>query len=362
MGDVRETLELHKRRTYMVILLVGLAGASLAWLANEVNGTISPFTRAVFLVTVAFLALQVWLIRGRRVRIELVDNMIYFFVSAIVLCVLGYATYGLPPSDLREISLLSLFLWVPLVYVFVFLAYERMAALLRSSLLYALILALSLPHAFATWDSDAPFESFNAVGQLYISSAAIIAVLFSFTRMRDRLREAQVVADHLATLAQTDALTEVSNRRHIESLLELEMERASRYGSHLSFIAFDLDNFKQINDTLGHDAGDAVLIEVARLIEPHLRASDRLGRWGGEEFVILTTGTPVESAWQLAERIRTTLENHAFEPGVRLSASFGVATYRPGESASMLVKRSDVALYRAKTRGKNRVEMERISA
>ncbi|MGH3146839.1 MAG: GGDEF domain-containing protein, partial [Rubrobacter sp.] len=243
-----------------------------------------------------------------------------------------------------------------------FLAYERLGALLRSSVLYGLILVVSLPHAFATWNSEAPFGSFNALGQLYISSAAMIAVLFSFTGMRDRLREAQVAADDLAALAQTDALTEVSNRRHIEALLESEMERSSRYGSPLSFITFDLDNFKQINDAFGHDVGDAVLVEVARLIEPHLRSGDHLGRWGGEEFVILATGAPVESAWHLAERVRTTIEGHAFGPEARLSASFGVAMYRQGESASMLVKRSDVALYRAKTRGKNRVEVEWISA
>lgn len=125
-----------------------------------------------------------------------------------------------------------------------------------------------------------------------------------------------------------------------------------------SLIFFDLDDFKKLNDSFGHDVGDRALVEVARLIMPHLRASDQFGRWGGEEFTILTTGTELESAQQLADRLRIAIENHRFGMDQHLSASFGIATYRPGDVGTALIKRADVALYRAKAQGKNRVEIE----
>jgi diguanylate cyclase (GGDEF)-like protein len=206
--------------------------------------------------------------------------------------------------------------------------------------------------------SKDPFESFSSLGQLYISSASIIAVLFFFTQMKDRLRETQAVAERMTELARTDGLTGIPNRRCIEEAIDLEIERSRRYDLPLSLITFDLDNFKRLNDTFGHDAGDRVLIEVARLVEPHLRANDRFGRWGGEEFTIVAPETTAESARHLADRLRAAIEDYDFGLIGRLSASFGVAAYGAQDSTTILVKRADVALYRAKAFGRNRAEAE----
>ncbi len=157
--------------------------------------------------------------------------------------------------------------------------------------------------------SKDPFESFSSLGQLYISSASIIAVLFFFTQMKDRLRETQAVAERMTELARTDGLTGIPNRRCIEEAIDLEIERSRRYDLPLSLITFDLDNFKRLNDTFGHDAGDRVLIEVARLVEPHRRANDRFGRWGGEEFTIVAPETTAEFARHLADRLRAAIED-----------------------------------------------------
>ena len=178
-----------------------------------------------------------------------------------------------------------------------------------------------------TVGSTDPFEGFQSLGQFYITSAAFIAVLYFFNRMKDQLRQSRAVAGQMSLLARTDALTGISNRREIEAALELEVERAARYGSPLSLIIFDLDYFKQLNDTFGHDAGDRVLVEiVTRIVETCLRGSDRFGRWGGEEFTVVAPEIPFDAAGQLANRIRRTIEDHKFEQGHRLSASFGVAS------------------------------------
>lgn len=180
---------------------------------------------------------------------------------------------------------------------------------------------------------------------------------YLLTKLKDQLRKTQDVAEQMAALAQTDALTGIPNRRQIEDVLEQEMERSRRYETPLSFIAFDLDDFKRLNDTYGHDAGDGVLVQLAELIQPHLRPSDRFGRWGGEEFVIVASSTPLRPAQRLANRLRSAIVAHELGPERTLSASFGVSEFRPDDSATTLVKRADVALYRAKEHGKNRVEV-----
>ena len=362
LRDLRKTLEGTQQKTYTIILLLGLLGAVLALITNEVIGTISGFTRLIFYATIVLLASQTLLLYSRRARVEVVREVVYVGISAILLSVFFYALYGQKSELLSQVSLVSLYLWFPLVYLFISLAYEERWVLVRSGILYLFTLCISLPHAIATIDSSNPFDGFQSLGQFYISSASFIAILYFFSKMKGRLRETQAVADQMALLAQTDALTNISNRRALETLLEQEVQRASRYGMPLSLITFDLDHFKQLNDTLGHDAGDKVLIEVSRLVQPCLRASDRFGRWGGEEFAIVTTETSFTAARQLADRIRKAIKAHEFEHGYHLSASFGVAVYRPGDSAATLFKRADVALYRAKSLGRNRIEAESISA
>ena len=331
-------------------------------MTNEVIGTISGFTRFIFYATIILLASQAWLLHSGRAGMKVVRETVYIGISAILASVFYYALYVRQPGTLEQVSLVSLYLWFPLIYLFISLAYEERGVLVRSGLLYLLAICVTLPHAISTMGSTNPFDGFQSLGQFYISSAAFIAILYFFSRMKVRLRETQAVAEQMSVLAQTDSLTNIPNRRALEVLLEQEIERTSRYGLPLSLITFDLDYFKQLNDTLGHDAGDEVLVEVARLVEPCLRASDRFGRWGGEEFTMVTTETSFEAARQLADRVRKAIESHEFEQGYRLSASFGVAAYRPGDSAITLFKKTDVALYRAKALGRNRVETEGLEA
>ena len=340
-----------------------MVGAVGALVTSEMVGTISGFTRIIFYATIALLGSQALLLYGRRIRVTVARESVYVGVSIILLSVFVYALYAQPSRSLeQQVSLVSLYMWFPFVYLFISLTYESRGILVRSLILYLLTLCVTLPHAIATVGSTATFEGFQSFGQFYISSASFIGILYFFSEMKGKLRETQAAADRMAVLAQTDALTNIPNRRATEALLEAEVQRASRYDVPLSLIVFDLDYFKQLNDTLGHDAGDKVLVEVARMVESCLRGSDRFGRWGGEEFTVVTTETSFSEACQLADRIRQTIEDQEFEQEYRLSASFGVATHSPGDSAATLFKRADVALYRAKSLGRNRVEPESITA
>lgn len=160
-------------------------------------------------------------------------------------------------------------------------------------------------------------------------------------------------------LTRRDPLTETLNRRALSEVLELEHGRYQR-GHGYALVMLDMDRFKQLNDTLGHAAGDAALKDLVEVIRPCLREVDLLGRLGGEEFCALLPDTDIAGAALVAERMRAVLQDHMFEwlgQHWPLTASFGIAESSPGDaSAAEVLKRADQALYRAKAQGRNLVQ------
>ncbi|WP_313954232.1 diguanylate cyclase [Accumulibacter sp.] len=175
---------------------------------------------------------------------------------------------------------------------------------------------------------------------------------------RDLIRANRELAQRekaIREISLTDALTGVGNRRHLDENLAAEWQRARRYGQPLSLLIFDIDHFKRVNDTWGHEAGDRVLQEVGALLRTFLRDSDRASRLGGEEFVLLMPGSSLVQAEAAAERLRQAVAARAMSglPGV--TVSLGVAGLANDEDGSSLLARADAALYRAKQGGRNRV-------
>lgn len=168
--------------------------------------------------------------------------------------------------------------------------------------------------------------------------------------------------EELQRLAATDTLTGLRNRRAVSAFTEMEIKRAERYGDALSLIMFDIDHFKRINDTFGHLVGDEVLILVAKLISERIRASEVLARWGGEEFILILPQTDMENAVHLAGELRTLMQAYVFPHVGIVTASFGVTQFSPGDSMDNLLHRADIALYRAKENGRNRVAGEAFAA
>ncbi|TVT69359.1 MAG: diguanylate cyclase [Denitromonas halophila] len=159
----------------------------------------------------------------------------------------------------------------------------------------------------------------------------------------------------LEELATTDFLTDLVNRRRFFERLASEMAEARVHSTSLSVVMFDLDFFKRINDTFGHDSGDHVLKHTAVRVRELLRSSDCAARFGGEEFMILLRETPIDAAMAVAEALRAKIADVPFEVVGTVSASFGVATWNHHENAHALINRADRALYQAKNRGRNTV-------
>jgi diguanylate cyclase (GGDEF)-like protein len=156
-------------------------------------------------------------------------------------------------------------------------------------------------------------------------------------------------------LAKTDYLTGHYNRTSIEEFAELFIDEATRYKNFFSIIMIDLDDFKEVNDSFGHQAGDLVLKKVAEIATTLIRSSDRIGRFGGEEFIVLLPQTPYEQAKDFAERLRIGISIYHFDGVGAKTASFGVATLEEDDTFFSLIEKADKALYRAKEMGKDQV-------
>lgn len=160
-------------------------------------------------------------------------------------------------------------------------------------------------------------------------------------------------------LSVTDRLTGLYNRMKLDEVFTYELERSRRYETPMAIIILDLDHFKSVNDTHGHHVGDQVLQDLADVLRDGERASDTLGRWGGEEFLIILPETDFDGALQRAELICKAIAAHPFPVVGTKTASLGVTAYREGDTETSLLERADDALYRAKENGRNRVEGSR---
>jgi diguanylate cyclase (GGDEF)-like protein/PAS domain S-box-containing protein len=176
----------------------------------------------------------------------------------------------------------------------------------------------------------------------------------SVTVFRD-ITERKQLDEQLTLLSITDPLTGAFNRRHFLQELEMEFYRAKRYGAPFSLIMLDVDHFKRLNDTYGHEAGDRVLQEMVRLIQGRIRHTDIHSRWGGEEFLLLLTNTPLDAARSLADTLLEALHSHPMEGVGIVTASFGVTSYRHGDSEDGLLSRVDQLMYQAKADGRDRI-------
>ena len=164
-------------------------------------------------------------------------------------------------------------------------------------------------------------------------------------------------------MSVTDPLTKLFNRRHFEVEFEREYKRANRYNNDLSIAIIDIDFFKKINDTYGHSCGDYVLKEVAYLMNKNFRQTDTLFRYGGEEFVVILTETPKETAHIPMERLRKLIENHTFKfhnQEIKVTISVGLNSKTDYTNASEMLDDADKALYNAKNSGRNKVEIYKL--
>lgn len=176
------------------------------------------------------------------------------------------------------------------------------------------------------------------------------------TKVRERTQQLEEKNKELKRISVTDRLTGLFNRTRLDEVLGQEFHRSERFGNSFGLILLDIDHFKQVNDVHGHQVGDQVLVDAAKILDKNTRQTDTLGRWGGEEFMVICPQAEVDGIATLAENLRSAFANHDFPVVGEKTASFGVSVYEQGDTMDTLVAKADEALYAAKEGGRNRVK------
>jgi diguanylate cyclase (GGDEF)-like protein len=219
---------------------------------------------------------------------------------------------------------------------------------------WSLILLMTTSEMFAS-------RVLGIVITLLVTIMTLIYLFGRERRVRDSVQtekrlELQQLAHELELQANTDPLTGLFNRLKFNQALAIEILRSKRYQTLFSLMLFDIDHFKAVNDTFGHQVGDNVLVQLSRIVTSEVRATDLLARWGGEEFVVMINVSD-QTAQQVAEKLRVAIGRAEFDVVGNVTCSFGLAQYIEGDTPETLLARADRALYRAKLNGRNRVEL-----
>lgn len=165
----------------------------------------------------------------------------------------------------------------------------------------------------------------------------------------------------LTRISEIDKVTQIYNRFKLDYILDQEIDKSERYDTIFSIVMIDIDHFKQVNDYYGHHVGDEVLLQIVYIIKKNIRKTDYVGRWGGEEFLLILPDANIEEAGSVAEKIRDAINLWKFPVAGHQTSSFGVASFSLGDTQKELLLRADKALYEAKNKGRNRVILNSLS-
>jgi len=217
----------------------------------------------------------------------------------------------------------------------------------------------SIPIIFLTakTDEESVSAGFEVGGVDYITkpfhNSELIARAKTHLHIADMAKQLQDQANAMQELANTDPLTAMPNRLKFNTIFEHQVDLCLRYKKELSLVFIDIDFFKKVNDTYGHKVGDAILVEISKMLTGCVRASDLAARWGGEEFVIVSPETPIDAAYAMAEKLRKCIEERSFDEVSQITCSFGVTALTQKDDAHSFLTRADNALYAAKEAGRN---------
>ena len=227
------------------------------------------------------------------------------------------------------------------------------------SIIYIVVFAATIVIIYSKLDPSVIY-----IGELITSGVFLMVItvgsMMSYSRyfrLFNQEKQLEAINKKLELISETDELTGLFNRRRISDEMEKLIAVSERYNSIFSIAMIDIDHFKKINDTYGHNTGDEILRELAGLIKSKLRTSDLIGRWGGEEFILVLPNTTPEDSGILLSRLQKDISNHSFCNGIKIAFSAGICGFLSGTSLNQLIDCADRALYNAKENGRNRTEI-----
>jgi len=274
---------------------------------------------------------------------------VVYFICAIAGSLLGF--YSLP-STYEYFDILYNFISLPILTFFMiyfFYKGDKETKIITFSFfiisiywLYSYLVASGI----ITWN--------EVPGEIAIFSCLLL-LSYSIINKLNYTDDLEKEKNKLKIISTLDYLTKLNNRKEIDSILETNELFFKRYKDTFSLILLDIDDFKNVNDVHGHLVGDKVLIDISEILKKNTRKVDIVGRWGGEEFVIICPKTKEEEAFKIAEKLRTKIERNKLNIAEYKTASFGISSYKENDSILKLLERADKAMYHSKKEGKNRI-------
>ena len=334
----------------------------VAWMFFAARGEIPDFVSIVVANTLIVAVITMQFQAILRFKGKKSYGWLLYIPTAVSFLMLNYLTFIQPDIAIRT-SIIALVCMSFCLLCGHLLVFRQRHPIIFSewllSLVFLIIAAVLLVRNIYIWWFDATLAQLfaeNNVQSLVFSTICIADILLTFSfalMLNERFRE------EVLSLAKIDPLTEIYNRAAMEQMYKNELRRASRYKSPVSLLMLDLDFFKTINDTYGHQVGDETLRIFVKSILAKLRSTDILSRYGGEEFALLLPDSDSEGAQIAAERLRQSIEETRIVTGnysFNITVSIGISEYKfTDDSLEKLVNRADMALYRAKQTGRNRV-------
>ncbi|WP_449539608.1 GGDEF domain-containing protein [Ferdinandcohnia sp. Marseille-Q9671] len=335
-----------KIKTYKFMIPVLIIASLFGIFLDYINEFESIYNRYALPTIMAWLLLMNFLIFKLSSRHFRYIEYVTFVFGSILFLGKFYVTihYEFGVNGLNTFG--EFFDWIPLLFIFNFFTFNGKRALTVSLLFLISTLLIAIDYVVS---HDFDRLSVSPIVQFHFSNIVYVIALYFL----QRLKEALLDANALKKSSNTDFLTELPNRRYMHNLLLIELKKKDK----LSVILFDVDDFKKINDRYGHDIGDAVLIKISECVKSFLADKGLLGRWGGEEFLIILPNMSVSEASEIAEGIRLLLEQTTVEKVGIVTSSFGVTELRNNEAIHLLLNRADKALYEAKDYGKNQIRV-----
>ena len=338
---------------YSVAITIALISLGTSVLFGSPSLSLSQQTRlydyvAPVIVLVVGVAAIAALLKN-LVPVEKFEKLMVPVGSVVFLATFGY--WLLAGPEFRTVTDIEAWYWlIASLWSTSFLAYSFKHALVFNISMATVRLGLILLSTWLKSPPDELDENMIRIVESNLHLAATLTLVAVLGYIKEQWVSVESEAVSLRTMAHIDGLTGVYNRRRTAEILAACLD--PRYMA-CAVVMFDLDDFKRINDQFGHEAGDQVLRRVGTLARGYVRPTDRVGRWGGEEFLMVLPNTTLAEASRMAEGFRRLLEARNTFNGVTITASFGVAEWRPGETLEQFVGRADQAMYAAKVYGKN---------
>ncbi|MDB5044778.1 MAG: hypothetical protein JWQ08_828 [Deinococcus sp.] len=348
--------QILRRRVYLGALAFGIPVVLLVWLMQL--GQPDPDLYILYAYPLLLLMCiwsTGWLMRGRSLRVA--EQVVF---TCNVTAVLAQSLFTALKPDAAILDLSSSTYWMLVALsILAFLMFSTRRAGVLTAITY--LLCVALPWAALLDRGEGSLAANSSLLRVQLTCGAILVLLFGLAWYRARFLQERHERLTLFHLAHTDPLTGLPNRRALYPAVEALLA-AMAQGTSGSVILLDLDHFKRINDTYGHNIGDDVLMDTALLLRSALRDGDTVGRWGGEEFLITLPETDALGATIVAERLRRLMSSTPQPLAGQVTASLGVATCESGDDLRVLTARADAAMYEAKQLGRNRVVVAQRSA